>query len=465
MKAKKLISILLTIIFITSMLSGCSKTTNQPNGEASAAKKDIVKVWTFPVEKDYEQNFAKIKEDFESKNPNIEIQVEVLSWAEGVKKFDTAINAGDPPDLMFIVPSAKYVQTGLAVPIEDYIDKETLSDYYPVALEYMKVGGKLYGLPLYMKIHTIAGNKKLMEEAGIDWKKIQENGWTWDEFKELTKKGTKINAEGKQQYGFVFHGAGVDITELLNHMLMNNGLPYMVDEKGKFTYTDPKFLETLKFIRSLIDEGIMPKESNQITPQKRMELFYTEQAMIIGKAMPYYEVVIGDNNKKVQEKTAPPDQKVVDFVLLPEPHAAGQKAITPGGVDGYSMFKQKNYNGPVSQEEHLRNVAKVLVALTSGYAGISAKILCLPQVTKSGDQMWKDKYTMKPENKEEVDRLFKNVLPPVQVDPALSQKAQKLYDEVIKAEYPALLGGDITPEKMYEDVKKAAQEIFGDNVY
>ncbi len=116
----------MTIIFITSMLSGCSKTTNQPNGEASSAKKDIVKVWTFPVEKDYEQNFAKIKEDFESKNPNIEIQVEVLSWAEGVKKFDTAINAGDPPDLMFIVPSAKYVQTGLAVPIEDYIDKENL---------------------------------------------------------------------------------------------------------------------------------------------------------------------------------------------------------------------------------------------------------------------------------------------------------------------------------------------------
>ncbi|SNX53318.1 extracellular solute-binding protein [Thermoanaerobacterium sp. RBIITD] len=462
MKLKKILAILLAMAMIASILAGCSKTSENSQGGTTSTKKDIVKVWTFPVEKDYVQNFEKIKADFESKNPNIEIQREDLSWAEGVTKFDTAINAGDPPDLMFVVPSAKYVQTGLAVPIDKYIDKKALSDYYPTGLEYMKVGGKLYGLPLYMKIHTIAGNKKLLEEAGIDWKKIQENGWTWDEFKEAAKKGTKINADGKKQYGFVFHGAGTDITELLDHMNANNGLPYIMDKNGKFMYTDPKFLETLKFIKSMIDEGIMPKESNQITPQKRMEYFYTEQAMIIGKAMPYYEVVIGDNNKKVQDKTAPAGQKEVDFVLLPEPHAQGQKAVTIGGVDGYSMYKQKNYSGPVSQEQHLKNVAKVLVALTSGEAGVSAKVLCLPQVTKSGDAMWKDKYTMKPENKAEVDRLFKNVLPPVQIDPAKAQKAQKLYDQVIKAEYPALLGGDITPDKMYQDVKNAAQEMLGE---
>lgn len=459
MRLIKRLSLLTIIALLIFSMAGCGNKSSQGN-----AKKDVVTVWTFPVEKDYNKNFEKIKKDFEAKHPNITIKKEELSWAEGIKKFDTAINAGNPPDIMFIVPSAKYIQTGLAVPIEKYVDKKALEDFYPTALDYMKVDGKLYGLPLYMKIHTIAGNPKLLDEAGVDWKKVQENGWTWDEFKQMIKNGTKKNADGKQQYAFVFHGAQTDPTELLSHMLLNNGLVSPIDENGKYTYTSPKFLETLKFIRSLIDDGLMPKESNQITPEKRMEYFYSEQAMIIGKAMPYYEVVIKDNNEKVKNGTAPKGQKQVDFVLLPEPHNANAQPVTPGGVDGYSMFKQARYKGAVDQETHLKNVAKVLVALTSGEAGVSAKILNLPQVTKSGEKLFADKYDMKPENKQMVDRLFKNVVPPVQADPNLSAKAQKIFDEVIVPKYSALLGGDITPEQMYQAVVERAKQEFGDNI-
>lgn len=462
MNIRKVCAAVLATVMVASTLAGCGG-AKKTDGQASGEKKDVVKIWTFPVEKDYKKNFQAIKDDFESKNKNITLEVEELSWQEGMKKFDTAINAGSPPDLMFVTPSAKYIQTGLSVPVEDYIDKEALKDYFPSGLEYMKVDNKLYGLPLYMKLHTIGGNKKLLEEAGIDWKKIQKEGWTWDEFKQVAKKGSKKNADGKQQYGFVFHGAGGPSmsAELLEHMLINNGLENQVNEKNEYTYTDPKFLETLKFIRSLIDEGIMPKESNQITPQKRMEYLYSEQAMIIGKAMPYYEVVIGDNNAKVKEGKAPAGQKEVEFVLLPEPHNKGQKSVSSGGVDGYSMFKQKNYKGEVSQEDHLKNVAKALVALTSAKAGASAAVLCLPQVTKSGDDMWKDKYTMKPENKAVVDSMFKNVMAPIQVNPETGKKAVKIKDEVIIPKYSALLSGEVTADDMYKAVKDKAKEVFG----
>ncbi|WP_206427369.1 ABC transporter substrate-binding protein [Clostridium rectalis] len=453
---KRIFIMALSVIISTSMFLGCgsNKTTSE--------NRDIVKVWTFPVEKNYKKNFDNIKKEFENKNPNIKIDVEELSWQEGMKKFDTAINAGTPPDLMFVVPSAKYVQTGLVVNIEKYLDKKQLEDYYTNTLEYMKVDNKLYGLPLYMKIHTIGGNKKLLEESGVNWKKIQKEGWTWDEFKQATKKGTKINSEGKKQYGFVFHGAGGSSmsAELLDHMLANNGLVDAVNDKNEYTYLNSKFLETIKFIKSLIDEGVMPKESNQITPQKRMEYLYTEQAMIIGKAMPYYEVTIGDNNLKVKNGTAPKGQKEVDFVLLPEPHNKIEKPVSSGGVDGYTMYKQKSYKGDISQEDHLKNTAKVLLALTSGKAGASAQVLCLPQVTKSGEAMWKDKYTMKSENKLLVDELFKNVPLPAQISPEIAKKASKIKDEVIIPKYSALLGGDITPEQMYNSLKEKALEIF-----
>ncbi|WP_197278545.1 ABC transporter substrate-binding protein [Numidum massiliense] len=475
---KKIMYLLFVAVLSVALLAGCnsgtssgdkedngnSGKTEEPAAKGDEKKKDVVKVWTFPVEAEYNDNFARIKEAFEEANPHITIEKEELSWAEGIKKFDTAINAGNPPDIMFVTPSAKYAQTGLMVPVEDYADASALEDFDANALEYMKIDNKLYGLPLYMKLHTIAGNPKLMDEIGLDWKKIQREGWTWDEFKKAIKKGTKKNADGKQQYAFVFHGAETDPTELLDHMNLNNGLISAIDKDGKYQYTSPKFLETLKFIRSLIDEDLMPKESNQITPTKRMEYFYSEQAMIIGKAMPYYEVVIGNHNQDVKDKKASAGQKEVDFVLLPEPHHKDAEAVTPGGVDGYAMFKQKNYKGNVDQDTHLKNVANVLVALTSKEAGASAVVLRLPQVTKSGDEMWKDKYEMKPENKEMLDRLFEKVVPPVQVDPELSQKAIKLYDEVIKAKYPALLGGDVTAEDMHKAIVERAEKDFGDNI-
>lgn len=460
---KRMLAVALAGVLAASLFVGCGKNSgNSAKGSDGGIEKDVVTIWTFPVEKNYKENFQAIREGFESENPNIKLEVEELSWSEGMKKFNTAVNAGTPPDLMFVVPSAKYVKTGLVVPIEDYVDKEALKDYYPSALDYMKVDGKLYGLPLYMKLHTIGGNKKLLEEAGIDWKKIQQEGWTWEEFKEEAKKGTKTNADGKQQYGLVFHGAGGASmsAELLDHMLMNNGLPDAIDKDGNYTMTDTKFLETLQFIRSLIDEGIMPKETNQITPGKRMEYLYSEQAMIVGKSMPYYEVVVNDNNKKVKEGTAPEGQKEMEFVLLPEPHAKGQKSVSPGGTDGYTMFKQKNYKGEVDQEEHLKNVGKAVVALTSGKAGSSAAVLCLPQVTKSGEDMWKDKYTMTPENKKVVDMLFTNVAKPIQINPDLSKKATKIKDEVIIPKFSALLGGDVTADEMYEAVKESAEEVF-----
>ncbi|MBC2398395.1 ABC transporter substrate-binding protein [Clostridium tetanomorphum] len=458
---KKICAITITTVMIISVLAGCGEKMTSTS-EGKDGKKDVVKVWTFPIEKRYQETFKELKSDFESKNKDVVIEVEELSWSEGMKKFDTAINAGTPPDIMFVSPSAKYVQTGLAVDIEKYIHKDTLTDYYSNILDYMRVEGKLYGLPLYMEPHTIGGNKKLLEESGIDWKKIQKEGWTWDEFKQLAKKGTKKNADGKQQYGFVFHGAGGASmsSELLEHMLMNNGLPYPVDEKNNYTYTDPKFFETLKFIRSLIDEGIMPKESNQITPAKRMDYLYSEQAMMVGKSMAYYEIFVGDNNEKVKQGKAPAGQKEVEFILLPEPHAKGQKPVTAGGVDGYSMFKQKNYKGDISQEEHLKNVAKLLVVLTSGKAGSSAVVLCVPQVTKSGETMWNNKYTMKPENKVVVDSLFKNFVPPVQCDLKASKKAAKIKDEVMVPKYSGLLGGDVTAEQMYEAIKIKAKEEF-----
>lgn len=459
---RKFICMIMAVLVMGSlMLSGCGSkeqaaTTGDGQNTTQNKKQDEVVVWAPPIEKNYEQNTKPIISKFESENPHIKIQLESVSWGESRQKFETALNAGNPPDLMFINPNEKYIDTGLALSIDEFIDQDTLADYYPAAVNYMKKEGKLYGLPLYMPIHSIGGNKKLLEEAGIDYKKIQQEGWTWQEFKEYAQKGTKTNSDGKQQYGMVFSASGVTAMELLEHMLANNGLTSPIDENGQYTYTDPRFLETLRFIVSLIDEGIMPAETNQITAQKRMEMLYTEQAMIVGKAIPYYEALLVKQNQEVKAGTAQEGFKEVEFVLLPEPHNAGQSAVTMGGADGFTVYRQKKYKG----DEHTKNVVKVLVALTSNEAGKSATELYLPQITKSGDKLYADKYQMNPDNKVAVDKMLQNLIEPVSMSPEVAKKVNIIRDQVIAAKFPALLAREITPEEMYDAVKAKAKELF-----
>ena len=70
MNIRKVCAAVLATVMVASTLAGCGK-TEKTNGESTGGKKDVVKIWTFPVEKDYKKNFQAIKEDFESKNKNI----------------------------------------------------------------------------------------------------------------------------------------------------------------------------------------------------------------------------------------------------------------------------------------------------------------------------------------------------------------------------------------------------------
>lgn len=114
--------------------AGETGTAGTKTGEQSAAptddkKPDTVKVWTYPVHAAYEDDLKQLVADFTKTNPHIKVEYEMLSWAEGPKKFDVALNAGDPPDLYFHSVSGQYVNTGLALQLDSFLTKEIKDDY------------------------------------------------------------------------------------------------------------------------------------------------------------------------------------------------------------------------------------------------------------------------------------------------------------------------------------------------
>ena len=279
-KVKKIVAMALSMLLAAGVMTGCGGSK-----ETSSNGKDTVVVWTYPHYKasaatntpGYEDLLKQLIAKYKKSHPNVNVKYEILSWEDGDQKFDIALNSGNPPDLYCDAMQTKYIKTGLAIPLDKYMTKEDKKDFNAFALSRYNVNGKQYGLPMWIAFYCWGGNKKMMEDAGVDWKKIQQNGWTWDEFIEDAKKMTKT-VDGKKVYGFVSQGK---TNELFTHMLLANGLPSAVTKDGKYQYTGSKVTETLSFIKSLMDQGVMPKEIGGFDEQKEQDMFNNLQDLIL----------------------------------------------------------------------------------------------------------------------------------------------------------------------------------------
>lgn len=442
---------LLSLTLLMGLTTACG------GGSSNAVQEgdqDTVVVWTYPVHGTYEDELKERVATFEKEHPNIKIQTEMLSWAEGPKKFDVALNAGNPPDLYFHSVDGTYVNTGLALDLTPYMTDEIKKDYLPGTLELAQIQGTQYGLPLYQFQWGWGGNKRILEEAGVDWQKIQEQGWTWSEFESIAPKLSKTLADGSQQYPLVTDGTSLDFIEMLSR---NDNMPDVLNAEGAFQWNDQRILDTMTFIKGLLDKGYMPKETAAIAPAKRSEMFYAGQAAIISKAIPYYDVMIKNRNADIDSGAVKGEK--IDFVYLPVPHNDDAPAQTTMGAEGYIAFKQKKDKG----EQHAKNTFTVMEYLSNAEAGNSANELVLPFVRQSQANLFKGKELGTEQTIKASEIMTKNIAMPVTLtlDIAKASKMKQFKEQVVTPNMQALYSGEKTPEQIAEDFKTKGTQMLG----
>lgn len=453
---KKLIIFMLSIILVISMV-GCS---SDETGGKTKDGKDVITVWTFPHyrenkdtgQKSYEQHLKELIADIEKENKDIKVKYEILSWEEGDKKFDIALNSGNPPDIFFSVMQPKYIKTGLAVPLDKYITKEDRDDLEPFALNNFSSDGKLWAISQWISIHTWGGNKKLMEAAGADVAKIQKDGWTWQEFYDISEKISKMKSkDGKKVYGFATQGKN---EETFTHLMRNNGVVKSISEDGKFHWDGDKAVETLQFMKKLMDTGVMPKETAGIDEQKVTDMFNAGQVGMYGRTGPY-QVRFNDNRNKEIDAGKVKGEKI-DFVLLPFPHNEGEKEVATGGGGGMWLFKQKNYKG----DKHTENAAKVLKYITGTKSSVTAATLFIPPARKSGQEMYKDLLQLNTDNGQFIKRTLDYVVPGAKLEPDIAQKQDQILNDGIRPKFQGFLAGELSPEQAVEQWTQVANSVL-----
>jgi ABC-type glycerol-3-phosphate transport system substrate-binding protein len=119
---------------------------------------------------------------------------------------------------------------------------------------------------------------------------------------------------------------------------MNSGMPYPVDENGKFLYDDPRALENLqRIIDYSTKDGVSPPENPAFEPAKMSDMFNNWEAAMVARSGPY---VVPQQRLRCENIQAGTEQgECIEPVLLPFPHREGENEATVAAVPAHIVFK------------------------------------------------------------------------------------------------------------------------------
>lgn len=445
---KKFIALLLASVMVLGLFAmGVS-------AETTGAEDKIV-IMAPPVTTNYLSNLETWAADFHALYPNLTVEIIPTSWDDHNGKLSTMAQAGEAPDIAEISSNAlgTFVEMGVAIDIAKYMEDGRLADYDEAALKYLSLEGTTYGLPLYLTIQSLGANKTMMEELGIDVAKIQKEGWTYEEFLDVIKKGTKDGT-----YGFVFANSGVTASDMLYIFGAGVGLSNTFTSDLKYAFTSENMLTLLKAVEEMTKSGYMPNYG--VEAGQRMVMCQTGNAMIFGKAMPLFEDKFKQNNAALEANngTAVENSLKMDYAFLPAPTMDGCGESCYGTVDGLIALRNKD-----TTDEHLKNVLLFMDYICSGdRIAACMNELYLTPVCQTGRDAMVLPEGRDADNLDTATRCIAMVqAPPEGVTTEMTATAKKLMDEQIVPKFQKLLAGEITAQDAYDHIVEAAQAAFG----
>jgi multiple sugar transport system substrate-binding protein len=240
------------------------------SGTAQAQQTKELTLWThWAAEQIKRQYVEEAIADFEKKNPGIKIKA---SWYEKNALYaalKTALRAGQAPDIFYAEPDqAEYYENSFLLDLSNL----NWANIEPWAKQAWSYKGKPYGLPLEAWTVEVYYNTKVMNELGV---KVPENlQLSGDAFLDMVKKA-KAKGITPMSVGVgdrPFPGAHLTHEALLQKLGLDD---YDKLLKGKLAWTDPRVVDTLKWIRSLTDAGLLPTTFTSLKLGEAHTYFHT----------------------------------------------------------------------------------------------------------------------------------------------------------------------------------------------
>lgn len=288
-KALQVAAASLLAISLTACGSGASTSSPAPGASAAPSggsttdKKENITITfqnIYPDPTDPKNGMLKkIVNDYQTKNPNIKIELDSLNTDQQKLKLKTQAASKEVPDITIVNPSAQmkpFVDAGLFAPLNDMVEQNGLKGTFQEGiLNWYTFNNNIYALPDGNNIGLVYYNKDLFKQAGVEVPKTFEEMVT--AVKTLKGKGIQPMAIGEKDSwtgSFLF----------MNVLLRTNGGPGFLQAvvDGKKTFADPAFTDAVSSFQDLVQAGAFQEGATSFDYNAGENLFKT------GKAAMYF---------------------------------------------------------------------------------------------------------------------------------------------------------------------------------
>ncbi|MEC0182720.1 ABC transporter substrate-binding protein [Paenibacillus peoriae] len=197
MKWKSLTMIISLVMMLIVQGCGVKGSGNDPkaSGSSEGNTKPITITWWHSMGGDNGKAIDQIVSDFNASQSKIMVKATFQgNYDESLNKLKASLGSDTGPALVQVndVGTRFMIDSGAAVPVQSYIDKEKydISKMEPNILNYYKIDHKLYSMPFNSSTAILYYNKDLFKAAGLDPEKPPTT------FDELTKAAQKLSAKG-----------------------------------------------------------------------------------------------------------------------------------------------------------------------------------------------------------------------------------------------------------------------------
>jgi multiple sugar transport system substrate-binding protein len=165
-----------------------AEATEETTGDVA----DSITLWTYPIGNWGDEAAVKELTDAFEAETGISVSVEYLTYTDGDDKVNTAITAGNTPDLIMEGPErlvANWGANGYLVDLSDMMDDEDRAEIYDSVMSACEnAEGAIYEYPLVMTAHCMAINYTAFQQAGADqYVDIENHTWTTEDFQNAVK--------------------------------------------------------------------------------------------------------------------------------------------------------------------------------------------------------------------------------------------------------------------------------------
>jgi multiple sugar transport system substrate-binding protein len=260
----------------------------------------------------------KIADEYQKKNPNVKIEVEVGGATSEVQQqyLSTVLSSKDPAldvILIDVIRPAQWAAQGWAEPLDSYLgaDKaKVLPTYLKAYADADQVGGKLVALPYFADAQFLYYRKDLLEKYKRPAPK------SWDELME-TAKIILDGEKNPQLTGFSTAGAPIEGT-VCTYLVPLWGMGSDITKDGKLNLDTPEARQPFQLYGRMKQAGVLPKNIAEIATDRSRVDFQAGNVIFAQNWGYFWNRVENDADTKVKGK--------VGVTILP--HDQGGKSAT-----------------------------------------------------------------------------------------------------------------------------------------